>query len=40
MRTNHKGSVRQLVPIANELGFYWGGHFNRRDGMHFEMARI
>jgi hypothetical protein len=33
-----KGSVRQLVPIANQLGFYWGGHFARRDGMHFEIA--
>ncbi|MEG3436679.1 M15 family metallopeptidase [Pannus brasiliensis CCIBt3594] len=36
-----KGSVRLLVPIANEYGFYWGGHFNsRKDGMHFEVARI
>jgi len=35
----HKGSVRELVPIANRLGFYWGGHFRRRpDGMHFEVA--
>jgi hypothetical protein len=34
-----KGSVRKLVPIANELGFYWGGHFSKRDGMHFELAR-
>ncbi|RYZ09228.1 MAG: peptidoglycan-binding protein [Myxococcales bacterium] len=34
-----RGSVRALVPIANELGFYWGGHFKRRDGMHFELAR-
>jgi hypothetical protein len=33
-----KGSVRKLVPIANELGFYWGGHFSKRDGMHFELA--
>lgn len=30
------GSVRELVPIANELGWYWGGHFARADGMHFE----
>ncbi|MET0411723.1 MAG: M15 family metallopeptidase [Polyangiaceae bacterium] len=37
---NEKGSVRKLVPIANELGFYWGGHFNRRDGMHFELAKL
>ncbi|MEP0914752.1 M15 family metallopeptidase [Leptolyngbya sp. GB1-A1] len=36
-----KGSVRLLVPIANEYGFYWGGHFNnRKDGMHFEVAKI
>jgi hypothetical protein len=33
------GSVRELVPIANEHGFYWGGHYtNRPDGMHFEVA--
>jgi hypothetical protein len=36
-----KGSVRKLVPIANDYGFYWGGHFNnRKDGMHFEVAKI
>jgi hypothetical protein len=39
-RIGSKGSVRRLVPIANELGFYWGGHFTRRDGMHFELARL
>lgn len=34
-----KGSVRELVQIANAHGFYWGGHFkNRKDGMHFEVA--
>lgn len=34
-----KGSVRELVPIANEWGFWWGGHYdNRKDGMHFEVA--
>lgn len=37
---SHEGSVRELVPLANELGFYWGGHFSRRDGMHFEVARV
>lgn len=36
----NKGSVRELVPIANQLGFYWGGHFDRRDGMHFELAVV
>jgi len=35
-----QGSVRELVPIANSLGFYWGGHFQRNDGMHFEIAQI
>jgi hypothetical protein len=32
--------VRELVEIANEWGFYWGGHFTRKDGMHFEIAKI
>jgi hypothetical protein len=36
-----KGSVRELVEIANDNGFYWGGHFGGRpDGMHLEIARI
>ncbi len=35
-----RGSVRKLVQTANDLGFYWGGHFRRSDGMHFELARI
>lgn len=35
-----EGCVRELVPIANEYGFYWGGHFSRRDGMHFEISRL
>lgn len=35
------GSVIDLVPIANELGFFWGGNFpTRPDGMHFELAVI
>lgn len=35
------GSVRELVAIANDLGFFWGGHFkHRRDGMHFEIAEL
>jgi hypothetical protein len=39
----HKGStgcVRELVPLANECGIYWGGHFARQEGMHFELARV
>ncbi|MHC4044994.1 M15 family metallopeptidase [Bradyrhizobium sp. 23AC] len=36
-----RGAVRELVPIANKHGFYWGGHFGSRpDGMHFEIAFI
>jgi hypothetical protein len=38
-----KGCVRELVPLANAHGFYWGGHWNydgkgASDGMHFEWA--
>jgi peptidoglycan hydrolase-like protein with peptidoglycan-binding domain len=32
------GCVRELVRIAHQWGFYWGGHFTRLDGMHFEVA--
>jgi len=32
-----RGSVRDLVPMAWELGFFWGGWYN--DGMHFEAYR-
>ena len=36
-----EGSVRELVEIAYEHGFYWGGWFpNRSDGMHFEAYKI
>ena len=36
-----KGCVRELVEIAYEKGFYWGGWFpNRPDGMHFEAYTI
>jgi hypothetical protein len=34
-----RGALRELVATANEVGFYWGGHFSSpRDGMHFEFA--
>jgi hypothetical protein len=34
-----RGSVRDLVPAADELGFFWGGNFPKRpDGMHFELG--
>lgn len=33
------GTVRPLVGIAYELGWFWGGHFlSRPDGMHFEFV--
>jgi len=38
-----KGSVRELVPLATQLGFYWGGwgwNTGRLDGMHFEVSRL
>ncbi|HKH59228.1 MAG TPA: M15 family metallopeptidase [Flavitalea sp.] len=38
--TAQKGCVRELIQIANINGFYWGGHFTRKDGMHFEIAKI
>jgi hypothetical protein len=34
------GCVYDLVPIAHQFGFYWGGHFSRKDGMHFEVAKL
>lgn len=33
-----RGCVRELVAAAHANGFYWGGHFSVRDGMHFEVA--
>lgn len=36
-----RGCLRELVGIAYDLGFYWGGHFSSRpDGMHFELAEL
>ncbi len=36
-----KGCVRELVEIANENGFFWGGHWSTpMDGMHFEWANV
>lgn len=32
-----RGSVRELVPLAIEHGFFWGGHFRTPDGMHKEL---
>jgi len=36
-----KGCTRELVELANQNGFFWGGHFKgRTDGMHFECAKL
>ena len=36
-----RGSVRELVPSANRLGLFWGGHYDhRKDSMHFEVAKL
>jgi hypothetical protein len=38
-----RGCTRELVGSANDLGFFWGGHYsgpNDRDGMHFELAKF
>jgi hypothetical protein len=35
-----EGCVRELVEIAVDHGFYWGGWFPRNDGMHFEVFDI
>jgi hypothetical protein len=39
-RAGTVGSVRELVATAHKHGFYWGGHFGRPDGMHFEVAKL
>jgi len=32
------GAVIDLVPIALEVGFVWGGFWSHPDGMHFEVG--
>jgi hypothetical protein len=40
-KIDQKGCVRELVQIAADHGFYWGGWFpTRPDGMHFEAYKI
>ncbi|MCG7518990.1 M15 family metallopeptidase [Ruegeria sp. Ofav3-42] len=40
-RCGRKGSIRELVDSANNIGFYWGGHYNgTKDGMHFELTKL
>lgn len=35
-----KGSVRELIEVAIDYGFYNGGWFRRKDYMHFELAKL
>lgn len=35
-----KGSVIDLLPLAYEHGFAWGGSFSRPDGMHFQLGKL
>jgi hypothetical protein len=35
-----KGCLYELVPSMYKWGFYWGGHFVRRDGMHAEVYKV
>jgi hypothetical protein len=30
----------EFVKCFTDAGFVWGGHFKRKDGMHFEMAKL
>lgn len=32
------GSLVELVPLAEECGLVWGGHWKKPDGMHFEVG--
>lgn len=34
------GSVVELVPIAEQLGWAWGGWWRTCDAMHLELARV
>jgi hypothetical protein len=34
------GCVRELVGIALDHGWWWGGWFDRKDGMHFEVYSV
>jgi len=35
-----EGSLIELVPIAQELGFVWGGEWKTPDAMHLEIGKV
>ena len=39
-KVGEKGSLRLAVPYFEAFGFYWGGYFSRKDGMHIEACKV
>lgn len=39
-KSGQRGCMYRVATIAQRFGWYWGGHFSRRDGMHLEFAAV
>lgn len=35
-----EGAVREMVAVWHAFGFYWGGHFSKQDGQHFQLTSV